>query len=300
MSCCPDLISRRTLTSLLVAILPIALRENAPLLRRQKQTSSDESDNYNHISSNNHIKESPVVCDGSNDKSSPKVHLSVPAKTASISSLEDRTHSTSAGDHQTPSHDSHDHFDDGHHQHLGGRCNSGDTNKGWRSSRLTSETDDSDMEEDKHLPEPPIEGGIFGQMDSPIMLRPEARLMPKRPPVDPIPLDHLSPQDRDLYLRDFLPPCPQINAVQKKSIVLDPNPPLSHSHRHLHRPPYRHNNHDPTHHRPQQHQEQYRRHPQDRMDATQYQQQHPAHQTAAPPYAQGQQHQQRKQQLVSV
>jgi hypothetical protein len=46
--------------------------------------------------------------------------------------------------------------------------------------------------------------------DGPITIRPAARFMPHHPPVDPIPLDQLSPQDRDLYLRDFLPPVPPI------------------------------------------------------------------------------------------
>lgn len=42
--------------------------------------------------------------------------------------------------------------------------------------------------------------------ETPIMIRPCARLMPNRPPVAPIPLDHLSPENREMYLRDFLPP----------------------------------------------------------------------------------------------
>ena len=52
---------------------------------------------------------------------------------------------------------------------------------------------------------PPREGE-----DGPIMVRPYARLLPGQAPVDPIPLDQLSPQDRALYLQDFLPPCPPL------------------------------------------------------------------------------------------
>lgn len=52
---------------------------------------------------------------------------------------------------------------------------------------------------------PPKEGE-----DGPIMVRPYARLLPGQAPVDPIPLDELSPQDRALYLQDFLPPCPPL------------------------------------------------------------------------------------------
>lgn len=46
--------------------------------------------------------------------------------------------------------------------------------------------------------------------DGPIMVRPYSRLLPGKIPVEPIPLDHLSPQDRALYLQDFLPPCPSL------------------------------------------------------------------------------------------
>ena len=42
--------------------------------------------------------------------------------------------------------------------------------------------------------------------DGPIMIRPCPRLMPNRAPVEPFPIDQLSPEARDMYLRDFLPP----------------------------------------------------------------------------------------------
>jgi hypothetical protein len=40
----------------------------------------------------------------------------------------------------------------------------------------------------------------------PMFIRPWARLLPDRLPVEPIGLDQLSVQDRDMYLRDFVPP----------------------------------------------------------------------------------------------
>jgi len=43
-------------------------------------------------------------------------------------------------------------------------------------------------------------------IEGPIMIRPLVRLLSERPHVDPIPLDHLSAQDRDIYLQNFLPP----------------------------------------------------------------------------------------------
>lgn len=54
-------------------------------------------------------------------------------------------------------------------------------------------------------------------LDGSIVIRPLARLMPRRPPVDPMPLDQLSDEYRELYLRDFLPPCPQIRKKRKLS-----------------------------------------------------------------------------------
>lgn len=48
--------------------------------------------------------------------------------------------------------------------------------------------------------------------EGPIMIRPYTRLLPGQIPVDPIPLEKLSPHDRSLYLQDFLPPCPHIRS----------------------------------------------------------------------------------------
>ena len=67
-------------------------------------------------------------------------------------------------------------------------------------TKMTSE-DDSDFEYDKKA--------RVG--DGPIVIRPCHRLLPRqRRPLEPVPLDQLSAEDRDFYLRDFLPPCPPI------------------------------------------------------------------------------------------
>jgi hypothetical protein len=67
-------------------------------------------------------------------------------------------------------------------------------------AKMTSE-DDLDYEQEQ-------KGGQGS--DGPIVIRPWSRLFHRRARVEPIPLDQLSSEDRDLYLRDFLPPCPQI------------------------------------------------------------------------------------------
>lgn len=56
-------------------------------------------------------------------------------------------------------------------------------------------------EEDAHAPEEAGSGEI--------VIRPLVQLLQDRS-IDPIPLDQLSSDDRDLYLRDFWPPCPPI------------------------------------------------------------------------------------------
>jgi len=61
------------------------------------------------------------------------------------------------------------------------------------------------------------EGRHDSGFDGSIVIRPLARLMPQRPPVEPIPLDQLTAEYRDLYLRDFLPPCPQIRKKRRVS-----------------------------------------------------------------------------------
>jgi hypothetical protein len=56
----------------------------------------------------------------------------------------------------------------------------------------------------------PVEKITFSdEEDFPIEIRPWAWLLPDRQPVEPIGLHQLSVQDRDLYLRDFLPPHPR-------------------------------------------------------------------------------------------
>jgi hypothetical protein len=83
------------------------------------------------------------------------------------------------------------------------------TLSGDGSGRLRSwnNGDDSDVEDARH----------GSGSDGPIVIRPLARLMPRRPPVDPIPLDQLSAEYRDLYLQYFLPPDPQIRTKKRKN-----------------------------------------------------------------------------------
>lgn len=52
--------------------------------------------------------------------------------------------------------------------------------------------------------------------ESPIFIRPWSRLIPDRLSVPTIALDQLSVQDRDMYLRDFLPPCPRTERHQSR------------------------------------------------------------------------------------
>jgi len=66
--------------------------------------------------------------------------------------------------------------------------------------------------------------------DGPIRIRPWARLLPDRGYVDPIDLDQLTSEDRDLYL-DFLPPDPTIRSTEGKSWH-SPRSPVG--------PPYQH------------------------------------------------------------
>lgn len=56
----------------------------------------------------------------------------------------------------------------------------------------------------------PVEEITFSDEEElPMLIRPWSRLLPDRPPVEPIGLHQLSVQDRDMYLRDFLPPDPR-------------------------------------------------------------------------------------------
>ncbi|GKY91904.1 hypothetical protein MPSEU_000162000 [Mayamaea pseudoterrestris] len=57
--------------------------------------------------------------------------------------------------------------------------------------------------------------------DGPIMIRPCARFMPRRKPVEPFSVDQLPPQMRDMYLRDFLPPS---HHPRQKRVCLDGEP----------------------------------------------------------------------------
>lgn len=69
-----------------------------------------------------------------------------------------------------------------------------------------STEEDSDGED--HAPG--IRSGTKSHEDEPIRVRPWAKLLPGRGPVDPICLDQLSNEDREMYLKDFLPPNPDI------------------------------------------------------------------------------------------
>jgi hypothetical protein len=53
--------------------------------------------------------------------------------------------------------------------------------------------------------------GCLADDEGPVRIRPMARLMPGRlKAAESIALDQLSPEDRELYLHDFLPPCLKI------------------------------------------------------------------------------------------
>jgi hypothetical protein len=82
------------------------------------------------------------------------------------------------------------------------------------------EEDDSDV--DDHTPEVrnggrvqilhrqyPVNEASHFEEEVPIFIRPWARLLPDRHPVEPIRLDQLSVEDRNIYLRDFAPPNPR-------------------------------------------------------------------------------------------
>lgn len=52
---------------------------------------------------------------------------------------------------------------------------------------------------------------IHSQADGPIVIRPVSKLFQCQENIDPIQLDQLSTEEREMYLTDFLPPCPQVN-----------------------------------------------------------------------------------------
>ena len=72
-----------------------------------------------------------------------------------------------------------------------------------------SDVDDSTPEVRNGGRHPVEEITISDEEEVPILIRPWSRLLPDRPPVEPIGLHQLSVQDRDIYLREFLPPNPR-------------------------------------------------------------------------------------------
>ena len=58
--------------------------------------------------------------------------------------------------------------------------------------------------------------------DGPIMIRPSARLIRSSKPVE-ISVDQLEPHEREMYLRDFLPPNPSIRRKTFKQRVIEPS-----------------------------------------------------------------------------
>lgn len=82
-----------------------------------------------------------------------------------------------------------------------------------RHGRDTVETDsdvDDTTPEVRNGGHHPVEEITFSDEEEiPILIRPWSRLLPDRPPVEPIGLHQLSVQDRDMYLREFLPPHPR-------------------------------------------------------------------------------------------
>jgi hypothetical protein len=54
----------------------------------------------------------------------------------------------------------------------------------------------------------------------PILIQPYARLL-QRPRIQPISLDEFTPENRDLYLREFLPPNPMMETNEMQKPLID-------------------------------------------------------------------------------
>lgn len=79
-------------------------------------------------------------------------------------------------------------------------------------ARWSAEYDETDDEQEGNVQGfPPGKKMRQKCEDGPIRIRPWALLLPDRGPVEAIDLDHLTAFDRDMYLRDFLPPDPSIS-----------------------------------------------------------------------------------------
>ena len=150
-----------------------ALREGAPAIRRKHRNKLKMSTSRS--SSFDEEEE-----DATSTKS-PVVNKDAKPTLSSPSSI-DRTHSTG-----------------------GGSTKSNNSSKGVRwSSNHEGNNNSNDVEEEVNV------SSDERNNDGPIRIRPWAKLLPRRAPVEPIDLDQLSADDRDVYLRDFLPPCPSI------------------------------------------------------------------------------------------
>ena len=92
---------------------------------------------------------------------------------------------------------------------------------GSPTGRHDRENVDTDSDVDDDTPEVrnggrhPVEEITFSDEEEiPVLIRPWSRLLPDRAPVEPIGLHQLSVQDRDMYLREFLPPNPRYEIQQ--------------------------------------------------------------------------------------
>lgn len=82
----------------------------------------------------------------------------------------------------------------------GEACPSPPTSKDKIANKLSfAPSEDSSAEQSSRVRQSPND-------DEPIRVRPWNRLMPKRAPIQPIELDDLPADQREMYLRDFMPP----------------------------------------------------------------------------------------------
>jgi hypothetical protein len=187
-----------------------ALREGAPEIRRKKQVnSSDESATVS-------VPKSPSRGGGhGNSSPSRPSSLAVALSTTSTSSLSfDVNHRSPNASGTTVLIPAGSPSDPNQYQ--------GETHQNNQQPRRGRPGDghgDGDGDEDRFLYSSELAEG-------PIMIRPASRFMPGRPAISPHPIDHLSAEDRDVYLA-FLPPYPSIRTKRLKTntttAALNPN-----------------------------------------------------------------------------